>query len=186
MKVNKQLVRFSLSASVFKLFFYLWLHWVFVPARAFSRCRKQGFLSSASLRLLISVASLMAEHGLQVQELQWLQHRGSEVVGHRLRYSTASGIFLDQGSNSCSLHWQVGSQPLHPREVPASPFYFALHCDCYENWVNLYIVLYWTQKYFCNTANKNRKARHLAGLQLFYFSNSGGGAGWSVTMFYSM
>ena len=34
--------------------------------------------------------------------------------------------------------------------------------------------------------NKNRKARHLARMQLLYFSNSGGGAGWSVTMFYSM
>ena len=34
---------------------------------------------------------------------------GSVVVAHRLRCSAACGIFPDQGSNPCPLHWQVDS-----------------------------------------------------------------------------
>ena len=35
----------------------------------------------------------------------------SVVVAHRLSYSEACGIFLDQGSNLCPLHWQADSYP---------------------------------------------------------------------------
>ena len=38
---------------------------------------------------------------------------GSVVVAHGLRCSAACGIFPDQGSNPCPLHWQADSQPLH-------------------------------------------------------------------------
>ena len=38
---------------------------------------------------------------------------GSAVVAHRPSRSTACGIFPDQGSNPCPLHWQADSQPLH-------------------------------------------------------------------------
>ena len=65
-----------------------------------------GSAGSAELRLslvavsgvysLVAVASLVAEHGLQ--------STGS-VVGSLQAY----GIFLDQGSNPCLLHWQMGS-----------------------------------------------------------------------------
>ena len=41
---------------------------------------------------------------------------------HRLSYSVACGIFPDQGSNPCPLHWQVDSQPLCHQ---GSPFFFA-------------------------------------------------------------
>ena len=34
------------------------------------------------------------------------------AVAHELSCSTSCGIFLDQGSNPCLLHWQVGSLPL--------------------------------------------------------------------------
>ena len=44
--------------------------------------------------------------------LQYLQHMGSVVVAHGLSCSVACGIFLDQGSNPCPPHWQVGSYPL--------------------------------------------------------------------------
>ena len=33
----------------------------------------------------------------------------SVVVAHGLSCSAACGIFLDQGSNPCPLHWQVDS-----------------------------------------------------------------------------
>ena len=35
-----------------------------------------------------------------------LQSAGSVVVAHGLSCSAACGIFLDQGSNPCPLHWQ--------------------------------------------------------------------------------
>ena len=37
---------------------------------------------------------------------------GSAVAAHGLSCSTACGIFLDQGSNPCPLHWHVDSLPL--------------------------------------------------------------------------
>ena len=40
----------------------------------------------------------------------WLMD--SLVVMLRLRCSKACGIFQDQGSNLCPLHWQVDSEPL--------------------------------------------------------------------------
>ena len=46
------------------IIFYFWLHWVFVAAWAFSSCGERGLLFVAVRRLLIAVASLVAEHGL--------------------------------------------------------------------------------------------------------------------------
>ena len=37
---------------------------------------------------------------------------GSVVVAHGPSRSAACGIFPDQGSNPCPLHWQADSQPL--------------------------------------------------------------------------
>ena len=47
-----------------------------------------------------------------------LQSTGSVVVGHGLSCSAACGIFPDQGSNPCPLHWQVDSQPLRHQGSP--------------------------------------------------------------------
>ena len=51
---------------------------------------------------LLAVASLVAEHRLQGA---W----ASVVVAHGLSCLKACGIFLDQGSNPCPVHWQVDS-----------------------------------------------------------------------------
>ena len=50
---------------------------------------------------------------LYVWGLQWLQLMGSAAVTLRASFSIACGLFLDQGSNPCPLHWQVDSYPLH-------------------------------------------------------------------------
>ena len=90
-------------------------------AWAFSSCSERGLLFIVVHGLLIVVASLVAEHGLQAHRLQqlWLsgslvvarglQSAGSVVVAHGLSCSTACGIFPDQGSNLCPLHWQADS-----------------------------------------------------------------------------
>ena len=76
---------------------------------AFSSCSKRGLLFIVVCGLLIAVASLVAEHGLQAHGLQQLWHAGSVVVAHGLSCSAACGVFPDQGSNPCSLHWQADS-----------------------------------------------------------------------------
>ena len=53
-------------------------------ARAFSSCGKRGLLFIAVRGLLIVVASLVAEHGLQVRGFQQLQHADSVVAARRL------------------------------------------------------------------------------------------------------
>ena len=50
---------------------------------------------------------------------------GSVVVAHGPSRSAACGIFPDQGSNPCPLHWQADSQPLHHQ---GSPLWF-LNCS---------------------------------------------------------
>ena len=42
-------------------------------------------------------------------------------VTHRLSCPTESGIFLNQPSNLCPLHWHTDSHPLCTREVPLFP-----------------------------------------------------------------
>ena len=44
---------------------------------------------------------------------------GSVVVAHGPSCSAACGIFPDQGSNPCPLHWQADSQPLRHQGSPA-------------------------------------------------------------------
>ena len=41
---------------------------------------------------------------------------------HGLSCSVACGIFLDQGSNPCPLHWQTDSQPLRHQGSPGRLF----------------------------------------------------------------
>ena len=111
--------------------FFFWLRWVFVAARRlFSSCGEQGLLLVVVCGLLIAVASLVAEHRLQVRGLQQLWHAGSVVVAHGLQSkgsvvlvhgfscSVACGIFPDQGLNLCALHWQADSQSLRHQGSP--------------------------------------------------------------------
>ena len=49
---------------------------------------------------------------------------GSVVVAHGPSCSGACGIFPDQGSNPCPLHWQADSQPLRHQ---GSPHIFFIH-----------------------------------------------------------
>ena len=48
---------------------------------------------------------------------------GSVVVAHGPTCSAACGIFPDQGSNPCPLHWQADSQPLRHQGSPGIDFW---------------------------------------------------------------
>ena len=54
---------------------------------------------------------------------------GSAVVAHGLSCSAACGIFPDQGSNPCPLHWQADSQPLRHQGSPGTFL-----------WLNAYVL----------------------------------------------
>ena len=84
-------------------------------AGAFSSCGKRGPLFITVRGPLIIAASLVAEHRLQTRRLS---NCGSVIVAHRPSCSVACGIFPDQGSNPCPLHWQADSQPLRHQGSP--------------------------------------------------------------------
>ena len=72
-------------------------------ARAFSSCGKWGPFFIAVRRPLIITALLRSTGS---------RRAGSVIVAHGPSCSAACGIFPDQGSNPCPLHWQADSQPL--------------------------------------------------------------------------
>ena len=78
-----------------------------------------GFSLVVVCGFLIVMASLVAPR---------LQSTGSVLVSRRLSYSTACGIFLDQGLNPCLLHWQVDSLPLSHQGSPLSLFSHCFQC----------------------------------------------------------
>ena len=80
-------------------------------ARAFSSCGKWG-------PLFIAVRGASHYRGLS-------RRAGSVIVTHGPSCSVACGIFPDQGSNPCPLHWQSDSQPLHHQGSP----WFGFNCN---------------------------------------------------------
>ena len=93
------------------LFIYLWLCWVFVSVRGFSPVAASGgHFSSRCAGLSLSRPLLLWSTGSR--------RAGSVVVAHGPSCSAACGIFPDQGSNPCPLHWQADSQPLRHQGSP--------------------------------------------------------------------
>ena len=125
----------------FIYYFYFWLHWVFMAGRVFSSCGEWGYssLRCADFSWLLLLQSIGSRHSsfnscssqhlvLSLRSCSvWLQGAGPSVtvaprlqstslavVVHGLSCSTGCGIFPDQGSNPCLLHWQTDSSyPLH-------------------------------------------------------------------------
>ena len=95
------------------LFIYFWLCWVFVSVRGFSVVAASGGHSSSRCTGLSLSRPLVVEHRLQM-------HRLSSCGSRAYSCSTACGIFPDQGSNPCPLHWQADSQPLRHQGSPRS------------------------------------------------------------------
>ena len=111
------------------LFIYLWLCWVFVSVPGLSLVAASGgHSSSRCVGLSLSWPLLLRGTGSRCA--------GSVVVAHGPSCSAACGIFPDQGSNPCPLHWQADSQPLHHQGSP----YFYCNDENYDNqWVNCLI-----------------------------------------------
>ena len=92
-------------------------------ARASSSCGKRGplFIAACAPRLSLSQPLLLRGTGSR--------RTGSVIVAHGSSCSAACGIFPDQGSNPCPLHWQADSQPLRHQGCPHSIFniYFLIY-----------------------------------------------------------
>ena len=98
------------------------LHWVLVAvdglslvvaSRGYSLLQCADFslqwfhlLQSTGFRCTGSLVEVCDSGARRLQEFQLA---GSVVVAHGLSCFVACGILLDQGSNPCSLHWQVDS-----------------------------------------------------------------------------
>ena len=128
----------SVMAQIFFFkFIYLWLCWVFISVRGLSLVASGGHSSSRCAGLSLSWPLLLQSTGSR--------RAGSVVVAHGPSCSAACGIFPDQGSNPCSLHWQADSQPLRHQGSPAQIFllntflnlYFVSHVlsPFYRRWV---------------------------------------------------
>ena len=94
--------------------FYLRLCWVFVSVRGLSPVAASGGHSSSRCAgLSLSWSLLLWSRGSRCA--------GSVIVAYGPSCSATCGIFPDQGSNPCPLHWQADSQPLSHQ---GSPKYF--------------------------------------------------------------
>ena len=105
------------------LFIYFWLCWVFVSVRGLSLVAASGGYSSLRCAgLSLSRPLLLRSTGSR--------RAGSVIVAHRPSCSAACGIFPDQGSNPCPLHWQADSQPLHHQGSPNFMLLNRTFCYC--------------------------------------------------------
>ena len=93
------------------LFIYFWLCWVFVSVRGLSLVAASGGHSSSQCAGLSLSRPLLLRSTCS-------RRAGSVVVAHGPSCSTACGIFPDQDSNPCPLHWQADSQPLRHHGSP--------------------------------------------------------------------
>ena len=110
--------------------------WVFVSVRRLSPVAASGGHSSLRCTgLSLSRPLLLWSTGSR--------RTGPAIVAHRPSCSAACGIFPDQGSNQCPLHWRADSQPLCHQGNPGliflmglavlySCWFFGLRCPALE------------------------------------------------------
>ena len=101
---------------IYFYFFNLWLCWVFVSVQGLSLFAVSGGHSS------LRCASLSVSRPLFLWSTG-SRRAGSVIVVHGPSCSAACGIFPDQGSNPCPLHWQADSQPLRRQGSPCQQFW---------------------------------------------------------------
>ena len=105
------LLFFKFYLFIYLFIIYFWLCWVFVSVRGLSLVAASGGHSSSRCAgFSLSRPLLLRSTGSRCA--------GSVVVAHGPSCSAACGIFPDQGSNPCALHWQADSQPLRHQGSP--------------------------------------------------------------------
>ena len=104
-------LKWTFLLFIYLFIIYLWLCWIFVSVREPSPVvASRGHSSSRCAGLSLSRPLLLRSTGSR--------RASSVVVAHGPSCSAACGIFPDQGSNPCPLHWQADSQPLRHQGSP--------------------------------------------------------------------
>ena len=112
MDTSEVLKVLSFLKNYYLFIYYLWLCWVFVSVRGLSPVAASGGHSSSRCAgLSPSWPLLLRSTGFRCA--------GSVVLAHGPSCSAACGIFPDQGSNPCPLHWQADSHWLWHQGSPA-------------------------------------------------------------------
>ena len=151
-----------LILSIF-LFIYFWLCWVFVSVRGLSLVAASGGPSSSRCAgLSLSRPLLLRNTGSR--------RSGSVVVAHGPSCSTACGIFPDQGSNLCPLHWQADSQPLSHQGIPVHLSNVS-HSSGYLSNFSLWIYLHFSDHQCCRAVFHVLLAIHVASVSVQHFAN---------------
>ena len=115
------LLRWSLTNDLFfNIYLFMAVLGLRFCARALSSCGKWGHSSSWCVGLSLSRPLLLRSTGSR--------RAGSVIVVHGPSCSAACGIFLDQGSNPCPLHWQADSQPLRHQGSPLTSDLWCYYC----------------------------------------------------------
>ena len=96
---------------IYLFIYYFWLRWVFASAQGLSPVAASGGHSSSRC------TGLSLSRPLPLRSTG-SRRAGSVVVAHGPSRSAARGIFPDQGSNPCPLHWQADPQPLRHQGSP--------------------------------------------------------------------
>ena len=125
---------FFLTFRFIYLFIYLWLCWVFISVQGLSPVAASGGHSSSRC------AGLSPSRPLLLRSTG-SRRAGSVVVAHGPSCSATCGIFPDQGSNPCSLHWQADFQPLRHQGSPIIVLFSCLiHIP--KMWSNKFTVVF--------------------------------------------
>ena len=106
------------------LFIHLWLCLVFVSVRGLSLVVANGGHSSSRCVGLSLSRPLLWSTGSR--------RAGSIIVAHGPSCCAACGIFPDQGSNPCPLHWQADSQPLCHQGSPEVLHFDVIQFICFH------------------------------------------------------
>ena len=118
----------------FLFIYYFWLCWVFVSVRGLSPVAASGGRSSSQCTGLSPSRPLLLRS-------TGSRRAGSVIVAHGLSFSAACGIFPDQGSNPCPLHWQADSQPLRHQGSTNVTLKFLNHCASLEDCLSILYLL---------------------------------------------
>ena len=95
-----------------------------------SHCNGLSCCKAEAIELL---ASVVEAWGLRICSSRALEH-GLNSCGAQVCCAMAGGIFLDQGSNPCLLHWQADPLPLsHQGSLPVIFFFISRELE--NTWI---------------------------------------------------
>ena len=107
-----------LTFFCFVLFLFFFNFYLFIYGCVGSSFLCKGFLQLRQVGATLHRGARASHHRGLLLRSTGSRRTGSAIMAHRPSCSAACGIFPDQGSNPCPLHWQADSQPLRHQGSP--------------------------------------------------------------------